>query len=488
MVKVNYYVSDLYGNPEKVPDVWSSPLAVFVKEGSAKTWKHPAVKKVLQLKWETFGLRMFVISEVGFGFVLLLFMLAHINRDETTACTHREYVMTTVLTVVSALMIAYQACLIMSQIWLQKVVKVKLFGRLPVSIPRYLTHFWSCLRMAAVILMFSLFFIDACGMGKPSLPPMRRIGGGKIVELRAALKAMVALIMWIQITQATIISTRMSSFTYIIGIMVDDLTNTFIMIAILLASFASALSIIHDAPFVTFQDAILVLTEEILGIPTPSYEQTSWLSMMLIIAFVICVVVGLINILVAQLTITYKGLTKDKEAFALKHRASVCLDIEDLLPMWYRRPPPESGGGGGLRLAARITRHSPLQVPQKSLPRPRIRHPAPLWKRRRELLPRPPHCPATLVCMLFSSPFARKCGRGPSRPTRTRCVPPEDTDPIPRVFLARRLALLAASRSPNLTAATAMSRTASCASLAIRGRTTRGLRSRSECRMAHLSA
>jgi len=53
----------------------------------------------------------------------------------------------------------------------------------------------------------------------------------------------------------------MAAFTYIIGIMVDDLTNTFVMILILLLAFASALSIIHDAPFSTLQDSVVVLTQ-----------------------------------------------------------------------------------------------------------------------------------------------------------------------------------------------------------------------------------
>jgi hypothetical protein len=43
--------------------------------------------------------------------------------------------------------------------------------------------------------------------------------------------------------------------------MVDDLTNTFVMILILLLAFASALSIIHDAPFSTLQDSVVVLTQ-----------------------------------------------------------------------------------------------------------------------------------------------------------------------------------------------------------------------------------
>ena len=52
------------------------------------------------------------------------------------------------------------------------------------------------------------------------------------------------------------------------------------MIGILLLGFASALSIIHDAPFSTLQDSILVLTQ-VPSSPSPScLSRTEALSML----------------------------------------------------------------------------------------------------------------------------------------------------------------------------------------------------------------
>ncbi|KAJ1486818.1 hypothetical protein T484DRAFT_1788372 [Baffinella frigidus] len=171
--------------------------------------------------------------------------------------------------------------------------------------------------------------------------------------------AVVALLMWVQMLQATIVSTPMAAFTYTIGIMINDLSHSFLMIGILLMAFASALAILNEPPFNSFSESLLILLEEVLGVSTPSYTNTSWLTMSLVLTFVVMVIVGFLNILVnipmalvltfvvtvivgfliliAQLTITYDRLTKDKEGFALKHRAQVCLDIEDLLTITWRR-------------------------------------------------------------------------------------------------------------------------------------------------------
>ena len=157
------------------------------------------------------------------------------------------------------------------------------------------------------------------------------------VSIPHAIQAVVSLLMWVQMLQATIVSTPMAAFTYTIGIMINDLSHSFLMIGILLMAFASALAILNEPPFNSFTESLLILIEEVLGVSTPVYTETSWLTMSLVLTFVVCVIVRFLNILIAQLTITYDRLTKDKEGFALKHRAQVCLDIEDLISLNWRR-------------------------------------------------------------------------------------------------------------------------------------------------------
>ena len=45
-VRVNYYISELYGQPEEYPDPWQSPLARLVEYADNDTFAHPAVTKV----------------------------------------------------------------------------------------------------------------------------------------------------------------------------------------------------------------------------------------------------------------------------------------------------------------------------------------------------------------------------------------------------------------------------------------------------------
>jgi hypothetical protein len=342
-VKVNYYVADLYGDPERKPDVWTSPLAVFVQESGSETFTHPAVRKVLELKWNAFGLRLFVLSELGAATVLVLFVLTHTQlvagEIGDMGCSPMDTTLSIMNAVSAFMLLTYQLCVITMQLVRRKTIPVGFKG-MQLTVPRYLSHFWTWVRLFAGVLVVVLFFVDGCGPVGHHTATHRRAGqliSTRIVPTEIAMQAFAALLLWVQITQATIVSTRMAAFTYIIGIMVDDLVNTFVMIAILLLAFASALSIVHDAPFATFQDSVLILTEEILGLAAGDIlEDVSWLTMLLVVVFIIAVVVGFLNILVAQLTITYKGLNKHKEGFALKHRASVCLDIEDLLPVRWR--------------------------------------------------------------------------------------------------------------------------------------------------------
>jgi len=138
--------------------------------------------------------------------------------------------------------------------------------------------------------------------------------------------------------QISILSTPMAAFTYTIGIMVNDLSHSLFMILILIAGFGSALTILGDAPFDQGWDtSVVLLFQEVLGVAQPPYTDITNLTRLLLLVFVTCVTIGMLNILIAQLTITYDKLTADKEGFAMKHRASTCLEIESFIPMSWRR-------------------------------------------------------------------------------------------------------------------------------------------------------
>jgi hypothetical protein len=46
VVRVNYYLRELYGDPESFPDAWAAPFGVLALKGPSSIFVHPLVRKV----------------------------------------------------------------------------------------------------------------------------------------------------------------------------------------------------------------------------------------------------------------------------------------------------------------------------------------------------------------------------------------------------------------------------------------------------------
>jgi len=147
-----------------------------------------------------------------------------------------------------------------------------------------------------------------------------------------------AVMLWVQMFQLSILSAPMSAFTYTVGIMLQDLAHSLFIILVLIFAFGSALSILEDPPFDQgFDRTIVCLVQEVLGVGQPMYEEITGISRTLLLIFVLFVTVVMLNVLIAQLTITYERVLSNMEAHALRYRASCCLDLESFIPMWIRQ-------------------------------------------------------------------------------------------------------------------------------------------------------
>jgi len=62
-VRVNYYVRELYGNPDMFHDASTTPFAILALQGPAELFVHPVVEKVLHLKWTLFARARFLAME-----------------------------------------------------------------------------------------------------------------------------------------------------------------------------------------------------------------------------------------------------------------------------------------------------------------------------------------------------------------------------------------------------------------------------------------
>jgi len=72
-IRVNYYIQELYGDPWSNKDPWKSPLATLTLEGEPQMFMHPAIAKVLDLKWNRFGRRGFLAMQLFWTFQLALY-------------------------------------------------------------------------------------------------------------------------------------------------------------------------------------------------------------------------------------------------------------------------------------------------------------------------------------------------------------------------------------------------------------------------------
>jgi hypothetical protein len=51
-VRVNYYVRELYGDPETFPDAWATPFGVLALNGPTSIFVHPLVMKAREREKE----------------------------------------------------------------------------------------------------------------------------------------------------------------------------------------------------------------------------------------------------------------------------------------------------------------------------------------------------------------------------------------------------------------------------------------------------
>jgi hypothetical protein len=166
MVRVNYYVRDIYGDPVDFWDPWHSPLAHFTAFADNDTYMHPAIAKVIQLKWEAFGLKMFLAKELCFVVTLILFMICHLS--DTGGCDEVTHYLLITLTSIAAVNLSCGLFVAASQAYVGKTETVSLLGW-EMRVPRTFLSFWSQIRNIGCILLL-LVHISHSPVGECILP------------------------------------------------------------------------------------------------------------------------------------------------------------------------------------------------------------------------------------------------------------------------------------------------------------------------------
>ena len=382
-VRVNYYIAELYGEPEKYPDPWQSPLARLVQYADDDTFAHPAVIKVLDLKWRTFGLKLFCIKEFWFNLHLVLFLLEHNTRGEDESmCAdgNPDPALRRTLIALSAINLVLQVLFTAQQFRERKLRSLGSVWGVEITVPRSFANAWLWLRLATWITLMVIYLRFSCEswQGIPFSPCLAFSNGSHSpegceagrgarifsmqnltsevksvdgilqwaaepqeilgVSVDRALISIAGLLLWVQVLQCSVLSAPLSAFTFSIGIMISDLSQPLFFILVLLLAFSSSLTIIKEDPYDQGFDATLLkLMYEVLGVSSFNYDELSVLSRVMQFVFIIAVTIIMLNILIAQLGSTYGKVMAYARPSSLKHRASVCLDLESCLPMSLRQ-------------------------------------------------------------------------------------------------------------------------------------------------------
>ena len=105
------------------------------------------------------------------------------------------------------------------------------------------------------------------------------------------------------------------------GRMFEDVSRNLLVISIIMISFAATLSVMREDNFETLDVSIVGLIRTLVGLHSPSTTYVSGPGMMVIVAFIVIIDIGFLNILIAQLALAYESLTKETLGFSRMNRA-----------------------------------------------------------------------------------------------------------------------------------------------------------------------
>lgn len=351
-VRVNYYIQELYGEPDESKDVWQSPLAMLTLIGKPNMFLHPVPSELLKIKWERFGQKIFVMTQLYFTVILILFNVGFViyqNSCDEVFINLRLGVGS--IAVINTLVFSY---LSISQLRSGRVVMMGELCGLRMCLPRFLTNPWNFTRLFSYIILILRAFSEQCWMEGDTAPaPVRRKTGcpggyndPEVVGLETSdenpswmlvISGISTFLIWIQLIQVLVLSPNLAAFTYTITRMFEDVSRNLMVISLIVVSFAGTLTVLHQPYYDTLQRSILNLLKIILGLSFLELESLEGWGLFTLIFFVVIIEIGFLNILIAQLALAYEELSADKEGFAMMSRAYMVVEMESFMPISYRQ-------------------------------------------------------------------------------------------------------------------------------------------------------
>lgn len=375
-VRVNYYIKELYGDPDEFQDPWKTPLAILCTKGSPEFFYHPAMKKCLELKWTGFVKKYFVILQGIYAVFLGIFIMGFLEKNKDEAeCTRTAIGLRMTSGSFGCLTVVVMTAIIMSQIRTGQMVKQTFFRKISVHVPRLLANQWNFMRYFSMIALCVATVFEPCwfphlhiqynaaenyeyysedygadvvGQAMQVGRRIKKTQGSNEdwgdpdlvihkVDWYMILLGVTGLAMCTQLIQLLIVSTQLAGLTYMVGKLLSDVTRNMVIMVIVIMGFALFLTALKEPYFEYYGDSALILTMFMVGLEVPPFLEMSAPGMCVLILFIIISDIGLLSILVAQLAIAYEQLSMQNIGYAQMNRAFVCVEVESVLPLSWRR-------------------------------------------------------------------------------------------------------------------------------------------------------
>ena len=331
-LRANYYIKDMYSDPNEVEDAWETPLAITCQEGQPDMFSHPVMEKLLQFKWHRFGRSMFIATQVWFLTLLSLYTAAFIEADPKS-CTVDMVALKIITGLMAVSTFIFLTYISMSQYWEGSVLDVQV-GRFTLSFPRIMHNPWQFCRFVSAALIIANIVTSGCFpfLSEDVISGLSGAGGERDI-----LKSVTALFLFFQLFQAFTLAPALSALIYAITRLTVDIARNLFVIFIVLLAFTAGITALEMHDFHGMGMTSFVLLKATLYMEMPDLDGEQPFGIFLIISYMVIVCIGILSILVAQLSLAYNEISRYKKGFAMMNQAYVCVEVESVLSLKYRK-------------------------------------------------------------------------------------------------------------------------------------------------------
>lgn len=305
----------IYGEPHEKPERTALGIAVEAAEKN-NVLSHRVMQYILGIKWDMIRYAFMAELAVFMGLLLSYFTTIIIGETDWILLKEdRDY------TVMVLRLIAWLCCLYL-------VVAVE-YGEFRADGRLYFKSFWNWLNILAYGAILATIPLESFGKSMD--------------QAHHGLLSLISVSLWINLLQYLRIHKSTGILIATMGRMVRDVRQFLILYSVFLFGFSSALHAImsHADGYKTYGDSFITSLLMLFGNLTyePYSSATGWtwvFANLLLFVYLICVVIMLLNVLIAMMSTSFAIITESSEDQYWLHRAETIIRIEGNIPVSIR--------------------------------------------------------------------------------------------------------------------------------------------------------